>query len=341
MQNEYFEKNGNVKKAIDEMSKQGDNQVFVTQYVSKEQADDLLKNNEITGYILEGSDKTRIYIKNSGINETIFKNVIDEIYETSDLIENISKEKVKELILNNPDKQFNINIQLIYSKVISNYNNQQIKINKINNNKMDIVMIEYYSLVAMACLYYSTFGLVTIDNILPNLSNKGKRITVSPVSKLSIVLSSFLASLFVALIGLSILFTFLIFALKVDFGSDLKAVLLLGLLGTLAGISTGMAIGILSKAREETKNGILISISMAGSMLSGMMGITMKYIVDKNIPILNKINPVNMITDGFYALYYYNGNSRFIFNIISLVIYTCIMLTITFVKLRREKYASL
>ena len=320
MQNEYFEKNGNVKKAIDEMSKQGDNQVFVTQYVSKEQADELLKNNEITGYILEGSDKTRIYIKNSGINETIFKNVIDEIYETSDLIENISKEKVKELILNNPDKQFNINIQLIYSKVISNYNNQQIKINKIN---------------------YSTFGLVTIDNILPNLSNKGKRITVSPVSKLSIVLSSFLASLFVALIGLSILFTFLIFALKVDFGSNLKAVLLLGLLGTLAGISTGMAIGILSKAREETKNGILISISMVGSMLSGMMGITMKYIVDKNIPILNKINPVNMITDGFYALYYYNGNSRFIFNIISLVIYTCIMLTITFVKLRREKYASL
>ena len=103
MQNEYFEKNGNVKKAIDEMSKEGDNQrVFVTQYVSKEQADELLKNNEITGYILEGSDKTRIYIKNSGINETIFKNVIDEIYETSDLIENISKEKVKELILNNP-----------------------------------------------------------------------------------------------------------------------------------------------------------------------------------------------------------------------------------------------
>ena len=30
----------------------------------------------------------------------------------------------------------------------------------------------------------------------------------------------------------------------------------------------------------------------------------MKYIVDKNIPILNKVNPVNMITDAMYSLYY-------------------------------------
>ena len=38
-----------------------------------------------------------------------------------------------------------------------------------------------------------------------------------------------------------------------------------------------------------------------GSFLAGMMGGSMKYVIDKNVPIINKINPAAMITDGFYA----------------------------------------
>ena len=29
------------------------------------------------------------------------------------------------------------------------------------------------------------------------------------------------------------------------------------------------------------------------------MGVTLKYVIDKNIPIVNLINPNNLITDGF------------------------------------------
>ena len=41
----------------------------------------------------------------------------------------------------------------------------------------------------------------------------------------------------------------------------------------------------------------------------------MKYIIDKNIPIINKLNPANMITDGLYSLYYYETLDRYIFNV--------------------------
>ena len=86
----------------------------------------------------------------------------------------------------------------------------------------------------------------------------------------------------------------------------------------------GVAIATLIKVNENTKIGILIGVTMLGCFLSGMMGITMKYIIDKNLPVLNKINPASMITDGFYALYYYETPERFYFNIISLLIFSAL-----------------
>ena len=80
---------------------------------------------------------------------------------------------------------------------------------------------------------------------------------------------------------------------------------------------------------------------MLGCFLSGMMGITMKYIVDKNVPIVNKINPASMITDGFYSLYYYDTLDRYFFNIASLLIFAVIMIAISYFSLRKQRYEEL
>ena len=103
----------------------------------------------------------------------------------------------------------------------------------------------------------------------------------------------------------------------------------------------GVAIATLIKVNENTKIGILIGVTMLGCFLSGMMGITMKYIIDKNLPVLNKINPASMITDGFYSLYYYETPERFYFNIISLLIFSALMIFISLQGLRRQKYDSI
>ena len=80
---------------------------------------------------------------------------------------------------------------------------------------------------------------------------------------------------------------------------------------------------------------------MFGCFLSGMFGITMKYIVDKNLPIINKLNPVAMITDGYYSLYYYTTLDRYWFNVISLLVFSVLMIILAFVYLRRQKYDSI
>lgn len=67
----------------------------------------------------------------------------------------------------------------------------------------------------------------------------------------------------------------------------------------------------------------------------------MKYIVDKNVPFINLVNPASMITDGFYALYYYDTLDRYIFNIISLLIFSSIMIMLSIRGLRKQQFETL
>lgn len=219
--------------------------------------------------------------------------------------------------------------------------NQEAKLKNISNSNLSYTMIEFYTLIAMACLYGGILAMASINQNLANMSSKGKRVAISPVSKLKVILSSVLASYVTALIGLAILFVYTIFILKVNYGDNLTFIILLGVIGSLAGISMGLTIGTCLRANENTKTGILIAITMLGCFLSGMMGITMKYVVDKNVPIINKLNPASMITDGFYSLYYYNTLDRYWFNIVSLFIFSGIMILISYISLRRQKYDSI
>ena len=74
------------------------------------------------------------------------------------------------------------------------------------------------------------------------MSSKGKRVSVAPISKGKVILSTVLASYMTQLIGLAILFLYTVFVLKVDYGSNLPLIILLGVVGSLAGLSFGIAI---------------------------------------------------------------------------------------------------
>ena len=48
---------------------------------------------------------------------------------------------------------------------------------------LSYMQIEYYTLIAMACMYGGMLGLTAINNQLANMSAKGKRVSVSPNKK--------------------------------------------------------------------------------------------------------------------------------------------------------------
>ena len=311
--------------------------LFNTKYTSLEESKKDLESNDITGYLLFNDvDEVTIYVNSNGINETVLRYVMDEVKSNKMMMESIIKKEMA---------NGNYNVITDYDSYINEIKNlinvDNIKLNDISNKNMSYTMIEYYSLIAMACMYGGMISMTIINKMLPNMDVVGKRVAVSKLSKGKMLLSSLLSGYVVQLIGLIILFIYTILVLNVDYGSNLIYVILLALLGSMAGLSLGMMLASALKVNENAKMGMLIAISMFGSFLAGMMGVTMKYVIDKNVPLLNKINPVNMITDGLYSLYYYSSFNRYYFNIISLVIFSVIMITISYLVLRRQQYDSI
>ena len=336
---EEFQNDEIYKEAFKNLSDENnEDRLFNTKYISKEEAITLLEDGKITGYFELENNKPKVTISTNGINETIFKYIVEEIEEQKSIITNIANEKISQELKNG---NLSLDYQKIYSEILTKLDSSEVKLKNISNSNLSYTMIEFYTLIAMTCLYGGILGIVTINNNLPNMSNKGKRVSVAPISKGKLIFGSLLASYVVQLIGLALLFIYTVFVLKVDYGENLPLIILLALVGSLAGLSLGIAIGTLVKSNDNTKTGILIATTMLGCFLSGMMGITMKYIVDKNVPIVNKINPASMITDGLYSLYYYNTYNRYFFDVISLLIFSIIMIMISYRGLRRQKYDSI
>ena len=334
--NEEYQNNEIYRNTLEQLSNSNEDQLFNIVYVDEQQAKELLDNNKITGYI-KLEETTKIVFKENGINETILKYVTEEIEEKSIMIKNLSEQEIeKEIKTGN----YNINYDELTNK-IKELMQTETNIKDVSSKKLDYAMIEYYTLIAMTCLYGGTISMYVINQKLPNMCNIGKRISVSPTKKKTTILSSLISSYITQLIGLALLFIYTIFILKVDYGTNTPLIILLGMVGSLTGLSLGLLIGTIIKKNENIKIGILIGITMLGCFLSGMMGITMKYIIDKNIPLINKLNPAAIITDGFYSLYYYDTLDRYWYNIISLLIISLILILISANSLRRQKYDNI
>ena len=340
IENKEFQNDEFYKEAIKELSdKNNSSRIFNTKYVSKKEAEEKLKNKKISGYLEFTNDNVNITVNSSGVNETIIKYVVSELKSDKKIMNDLVRREVIKSQNNSYDKI--INYEEIYNNFIKILNEDNVKLNNISNKNLSYTMIEYYTLIAMACLYGSMLSMYITNFKLANMNSVGKRTSLSPTSKTKLLLSSLFSSYLVQLIGLTLLFIFTIFVIKVDYGNNLLLVIALSLVGSLSGLTLGVFVASKFKVSEGSKIGILISVIMLGSFLSGMMGITMKYVIDKNVPIINKLNPVNMITDGLYSLYYYNTLDRYYFNIISLVIFSIIMMILSINSLRRQKYDSI
>lgn len=332
---DFYQDNDIYKKTFAYLSdKNNKGRLFNIVVTDLDNAKKLLTDNKITGYLLFSLDDVRIVVFKNGINETILKYVVDEIESQKVVSSNLIK---KEIINNNGE----VNYSDLINKINDLLSDNQVKLNNISNKNLSYTMVEFYTLIAMATLYGSIIAMTATNKAIANVSNVGMRSSVAPIKKSTMLLGGFLASYIVQVIGLSLLFIYTIFVLKVDYGNNFLAVVLLSLAGSLVGLSLGVAVATLIKSSEGTKTGIIIAITMFWSYLSGMMGISTKYLFDKNLPFLNKLNPANMITDGFYSLYYYGVGNRFEKDVISLIIFSVMLFLVSLISLRRQKYDSI
>lgn len=307
MKDEYF------KSFIEEME---DEDYFK---VKTAKSEEILDNNEDLVAYIESTDK--IYTKKSGISETIVENIMNVYSQKSNLVNRVmAKDPTTDI-----------------SKLLDIENH--IKDNSRKN--MDPVNTFFYTLLGMTTIYGYMWGMYVIYQYEANLSTNAKRNFVSPVKKSVSLGAALLASW---IINFSITIFFIIYlgkVLGVDFGDKVLPLIMLAALSSLTGVIYGILLGVSNKASIEVKSGIGIATTMLMSFLAGMMLPDMKVIIAENLPILGKINPVTLITDAVYSLYYYDSMARFNQNMIYLTLITLVLIFISLFFMRGKEYDSL
>ncbi|HOV40288.1 MAG TPA: ABC transporter permease [Oscillospiraceae bacterium] len=325
-----FEK---IKIAVADIQKAGDgfnaalrnSGLFEVSQMDLEQAKKLLSEGDINGYIkCKSANDFELFVQKSDFEESIIKMFLDS-YRSS-------YSSAEKIIASNPASA---------KDVINLLSEEKTYINEMPSGNGNSTVIYFYSLIAMVCMLSSTYGCSEVIKIQADQSTCAARINVSPSHKLKVFMASISAAFIFEFFVTLIVTAYIKFVLRIDFGTSMAFILLLCAAGCFAGISLGAMIGALVKKPEQVKIGALVSVTMFFSFLSGLMYENMKYIIQKNAPALAFINPVSLVCDGFYSLYYYDTFDRYFLNVSILAAMGILFSAVTYFVLRRQKYASI
>lgn len=312
------------REVLDELST-GDSPLFKVQYTDMEEAEELLKNEDIKGIICV-DDELSLSVAGNGLEQSIIKSFLEQ-YEAQKTI-------ITETAVNNPEK-----LQDVITALSADINCIETK--ELSGGNMDEYVQYFQNLIAMVGMFGTMVGLFAATSNEANLSAIGARKCVAPTHKLKSIIANLLAAFCAQIICVFISITYIVFILKIDMGDKIPMIYLSGASGSLLGVSLGFLIGSIGRMSEGVKVGISTSFSMFCCFLSGLMVGNMKAVINQHCPVVNKINPAAVISDLFYCLAVYDDYSRYMEKMVTLLIMSAVFITGGFLLTRRKKYASI
>ena len=286
------------------------------------------------------------------------KGKVDGIFYTTDTVElavnsDLSDASINQSILQSLLTQYYLNRDLIVQILTTNPGNIESLVDSIGQsvdtrkevsltrNNTDTYDQYFYNLIAMTCLYTAMGGINLAINNSANLSSLAARKTIAPAKRAALIGTELLAIiLFESLLNM-VSFLFIVTVLGVHMTTHLGLALLTILISTTFSITFGMFLGCVGPKSEGGKTGLMFAVVMPLCFLSGLMMGTMRMVVEKYAPFVNRINPAALISDSFYALNNYDTLTRYTGNILTLLLMTVLFLIISILVTRRKTYASL
>ena len=286
------------------------------------------------------------------------KGKVDGIFYTTDTVElavnsDLSDASINQSILQSLLTQYYLNRDLIVQILTTNPGNIESLVDSIGQsvdtrkevsltrNNTDTYDQYFYNLIAMACLYTAMGGINLAINNSANLSSLAARKTIAPAKRAALIGTELLAIiLFESLLNM-VSFLFIVTVLGIHMTTHLGLALLTILISTTFSITFGMFLGCVGPKSEGGKTGLMFAVVMPLCFLSGLMMGTMRMVVEKYAPFVNRINPAALISDSFYALNNYDTLTRYTGNILTLLFMTVLFLIISILVTRRKTYASL
>lgn len=305
--------------AIDE------SEMFNVSLTNHNNAKEMLSTAKVDAYINYSGD-IELVVNKEGINESITKVFLDNYSQITTTIQNI--------ITNNPS--------VVESGLIETIDFSLSHVNDIPvGNSTNVVVIFFYSMLAMTCLLSANLGSEAVTRVQANQSYIATRLNAAPTHKLKSFMTIIASDMTFHMVSVLITLTYMNNVLGVEFGKSFGYILLLCFVGSFMGMAFGAFISAIIRKKEGAKTAIILTVVLFGCFLAGMMNVDMKYMIQSKFPIISYINPANLITDGLYTLYYYNTLTRYFINLGLLGAYGVVFCILTYLILRRQKYASI
>ncbi len=267
-----------------------------------------LADKEIIAFVKEDLS---LIVGSNGIKESITKNILDYTKQIAVLGMPFSNE----------------DFQKQYVKNLNQKNNQ--------------FMILFYSLLAMVSIYGIFGGITTSIIMQANMSKLGMRISATPLNRFAAYFAAIIFYIGFNLLSNILYIAFVLFVLKINFITDFSTTILLLLFANCFGVSLGICIGSLPLSNENIKSMFAVFINLFFAFLSGMMGPGIKNAIDDKFPIVNKINPIGMLTDNFYNVNILQEYNLVLSFLIFAGISVLIFLSIIFLNSKKVRFKAL
>lgn len=314
---------------IEQLSGDSEEAMLSATFCDDKKARTLLEKGKVDG-IFYTTDTVELAVNSdlsdASINQSILQSLLTQYYLNRDLI--------VQILTTNPG-----NIESLVDSIGQSVDTRkEVSLTRNNTNTYDQY---FYNLIAMACLYTAMGGINLAINNSANLSSLAARKTIAPAKRAALIGTELLAIiLFESLLNM-VSFLFIVTVLGIHMTTHLGLALLTILISTTFSITFGMFLGCVGPKSEGGKTGLMFAVVMPLCFLSGLMMGTMRMVVEKYAPFVNRINPAALISDSFYALNNYDTLTRYTGNILTLLLMTALFLIISILVTRRKTYASL
>lgn len=331
---------------IDELV-EGDEPLFDVQTAKTEDAArELLLSGAVDGvYMADEAGDPRLLLapENSSVhtagdnatyevNRSIIEVVASSYLQNRALIDRIAAENP--LLFTNPD-------------AIEQALTQNVEVNEISltHSQPDQAVRYYYALLGMASMFAAQVAEGMVCRLQPTTSDLGARRSISGTSRVRLLLSTLAACWLVSTAFLGIALLYICTTGNIDFAGR-EPICLLGITAaSLFSTCLGALIGALPiKGGADARSGILTMLTCLLAVFAGLYGQPTMELADsiaQACPAAMWINPVSLIRDVFYSIYYYDALEPFALRALMCIALAAVAFAASAVFFRRQSYEHL
>ncbi len=209
------------------------------------------------------------------------------------------------------------------------------------NSESSVLKIILFTSFAMFSLYGIYISLHFMSIVEAYLSLVALRIASSPYKKSKMILVTFTASLLMSFVFNIIIMLFVSYVLGVSLFTNLKLTFIILVFAGIFGNSLGILFSLVKGLTTEQKSAFTTAFLLILSFMCGMGGnANLRQVIERTHPILNRINPINLINEALYQANMIGDFSIIPRNLSILLVGSILLLIISGLILRRKSYDS-